>query len=288
MLPDQTRRRPDLKPPATPRSSGSGSGRPSRRRRGLGDKSIWISTTRSTGCASSKGSPLCRRWQTRHRTRRRMTGSGPPLTGGNPRPHPHRPKGRPWSRPLRWARSRPPPSCRWRCRRAPRRRQRAQLRCPSALEEEEAGLLQFEVSSTLSARLRFRGAAAHPSPSFVVRGSPAVLDLVPVKALKLRTSLTTGQRSERVPQLAASVAAAGELSRTMTAAARPHQEGTTVAASQALVPHDPFQGRGRARSGGRSAGGHETVEAPTGGDSAPKGADRGGHLVQPPSTHPRC
>jgi hypothetical protein len=82
---------------------------------------------------------------------------------------------------------------------------------------------------------------------FVVIVSSAVPDLAPVKALKLRTSLT---------RAVASVAAAGEPSHTTTAAARPQQEGATVAASQALVPRDPHQGRGRARSGSRSAGGH--------------------------------
>jgi hypothetical protein len=42
-----------------------------------------------------------------------------------------------------------------------------------------------------------------------------------------------------------------------------------VAAVQALVPRDPHQGRGRTRSESRSRG-CEAVEAPAGGDSAPK------------------
>jgi hypothetical protein len=101
-------------------------------------------------------------------------------------------------------------------------------------------------------------------------------------ALKLRTFLTTGRRSERVPRAAASVAAAGEPSRTTTAATRPQQEGATVAASQALVLRDPHQGRRRARSGSRSAGGRETVEVRAAGDSAPRrGRSRGSSGLAP-------
>jgi hypothetical protein len=77
-----------------------------------------------------------------------------------------------------------------------------------------------------------------------------------------------GRCSKRVPREAASVAAPGEPSRTTTAIAKPQQGGMMVAASQALVPHDPFQGRGQAHSGGRSARGHEIVGAPADGDSA--------------------
>jgi hypothetical protein len=105
-----------------------------------------------------------------------------------------------------------------------------------------------------------------PSLSFVVRASLVVPDLAPIKALKLRMSLATERCSERAPRAAASVAVAGEPSRATTAAARPQQE---EAAAQALVPHDPNQGRVQTRSEGRSARGHETIEAPVGGDSAP-------------------
>jgi hypothetical protein len=45
---------------------------------------------------------------------------------------------------------------------------------------------------------------------FIVRASPAVPDLAPVKALKLRTSLATGRHSERAPRAVASAAATGE------------------------------------------------------------------------------
>jgi hypothetical protein len=84
------------------------------------------------------------------------------------------------------------------------------------------------------------------------------------------------------------VAAAGEPSRTMTAAVRPQQEEVTVATSQALVPRDPHQGHRWTRSGSRSARGHETVEAPAGGDSASRRGDRGGHMGQSPSVRPGC
>jgi hypothetical protein len=78
-----------------------------------------------------------------------------------------------------------------------------------------------------------------PSLYSVVRVSPAVPDLVPVKVLKLRTSSMTRWCSERAPR-----AAVGEPSRTTTAVVRPQQEGAAAAASQALVPRDPHQGRG--------------------------------------------
>jgi hypothetical protein len=55
----------------------------------------------------------------------------------------------------------------------------------------------------------------------IVRASPGVPALAPVKALKLRTSLVTGRRSERAPRAVASTAAAGELSHATTVAARP-------------------------------------------------------------------
>jgi hypothetical protein len=119
-------------------------------------------------------------------------------------------------------------------------------------------------------------AAAHLSLCFILRGSPAVLDLAPVKALNLRMSVTTGRRSESVLRAAARVVATGEPSRAMSAAARPQQEEVVVAASQVMVPHDPHQGRGWAHTGSRSAGGREVVEAPVGGGSAPKrGQSRG-------------
>jgi hypothetical protein len=78
-----------------------------------------------------------------------------------------------------------------------------------------------------------------PYFSFAIRVSPAVPALAPVKALKLRTSLATMRRSERVPRVAASVVAAGEPSYATTVAARPQQEEAAVVATQALVPRDP-------------------------------------------------
>jgi hypothetical protein len=77
-------------------------------------------------------------------------GRGPPPTGGNPCPRRHRARERPWNWSPRRAWSHPPPGCQWRCRQAPRRRQRALQRCLPALKEEEAGLLQFEVGGAFS------------------------------------------------------------------------------------------------------------------------------------------
>jgi hypothetical protein len=87
MLLDQTHQRLGRKPPASPRSGGSGTGRPSRRRGGLGGRNASTSTTRSTGCTNSRVSPLRRCWRTHPQTRRIVTGSEPHLIGGNPR-HP--------------------------------------------------------------------------------------------------------------------------------------------------------------------------------------------------------
>jgi hypothetical protein len=109
-----------------------------------------------------------------------------------------------------------------------------------------------------------------PCFSFIVRALPAVPALAPVKALKLRTSLATKRRSERAPWAAACVAASSGPPHATTAAARPQQEETVAAAAQALVPHDPHQGRGRSRSESRSTRGCEAVEAPTDGDFAPR------------------
>jgi hypothetical protein len=90
---------------------------------------------------------------------------------------------------------------------------------PPAHEEDEAGVLQLEVNSASSCMpLMLRHI---PSLYFIVRASPDVPDLAPVKALKLRTSLVTGRRLVRASRALVSVAAAGEPSRTMTAAARP-------------------------------------------------------------------
>jgi hypothetical protein len=97
----------------------------------------------------------------------------------------------------------------------------------------------------------------------------------------LRTSSMTGQRSERVLRAVASVAVVGKPSRAATATVRPQQEGAAAVVSQALVPHDRHQGRGRTCSRSRSTGGREAAEAPTDGDSALGGADQGSHPGQP-------
>jgi hypothetical protein len=74
-------------------------------------------------------------------------GSGPPPTSGNPRSRRQGPRKRSWNWPSWRARNRPPPGRQRRCQQVPRRHQRAQRRYPPALMEEEAGILQFEVSS---------------------------------------------------------------------------------------------------------------------------------------------
>jgi hypothetical protein len=61
----------------------------------------------------------------------------------------------------------------------------------------------------------------------------------------------TGRRSERVPRTEASAAAVGEPSRVTTVAATPQQEEVAASTSRALVPHDPYQGRGQAHSESR-------------------------------------
>jgi hypothetical protein len=159
---------------------------------------------------------------------------------------------------------------------------------PPALTEEEAGILQFVVSSASPARLRFRGAVAHTFASFVDRVTPTVSSLTPFKALKVRTSMTTGRRSERVQQTAASVAAVGERSRVTTAVARPQQEEAAVAASLALVPHAPPQGCGQARSGSRPTRDRGVAGDPADGDYAPDRGQSRGQSGQPPSARPRC
>jgi hypothetical protein len=74
-------------------------------------------------------------------------GDGPPPTGGNLCPHHHEVKERPWNWSPRRAWNCPPPGRLKRCQRAPRRCQQARRRYPPTLKEEEAGILQFEVSS---------------------------------------------------------------------------------------------------------------------------------------------
>jgi hypothetical protein len=74
-------------------------------------------------------------------------GDGPSPIGGNPCPHRHRPKERLWNSSLKKVWNRPPPGRRKKCQQAPQRHQRARRRYPLALEEAEAGILQFEVSS---------------------------------------------------------------------------------------------------------------------------------------------
>jgi hypothetical protein len=67
-----------------------------------------------------------------------VTGAVRPPRGGIRHPHLHGPQRRPWSWCPQRVRRRLPSGYRWRCLRAP---------AEAALEEEEAGLLQLEVSS---------------------------------------------------------------------------------------------------------------------------------------------
>jgi hypothetical protein len=211
-----THRRLGLRPPAPSRSSRSGTGQPSRRRGGSGGKSALTSTTRSTG---SRVSPFYRCWRTRPRTRRRAAGSGPPLIGGNQHPHPH---GRGDSREI---------NPQGRCGAARHRvisggagghrggARRHGAGAPQPSRKRKRGFSSLRWVVFLLARPRFRDTAAHTSLSFVVRVSPAVPDLAPIKVLKLRTSLASGRRSERAPRAVASVAAAPRELRTSLSAA---------------------------------------------------------------------
>jgi hypothetical protein len=120
---------------------------------------------------------------------------------------------------------------------------------------------------------------AEPFPSFAVRVTPTVPALAPIKVLKLRTSATTGRRSERVSRAVASAAVVGEPSRVTTAATRPHQGEVEAAASRAFVPHDPHQGCRQARSGSRPTRDRGAAGAPVDGDSA-SGRGRSGLALE--------
>jgi hypothetical protein len=160
---------------------------------------------------------------------------------------------------------------------------------PPALKEEEVGLLQIEVSSTPSRTPPISKRNLLSPPFASSWASLSVPDLAPIKVLKLRTSLPIGRRSERAPRVAVSMAAAGEPSCTTTAAARLQREGATVATLQALVPHDPRQGRWwGAHSESQSIRGRSAIEAHAGGDSVLRRASRGGHPGKTPSSRARC
>jgi hypothetical protein len=137
---------------------------------------------------------------------------------------------------LRWVRSRPPPGRRWRRQQAPRRHRRAQRRCLPNPEGSGSG--DFPVCGGwrfFLCTFNFEGQPLTLNLLSLSGGRRPSLNLTPVKVLKLRTSATTGRRSERVPREAASAAVAGKVTHITTAAARPQQEGMAVAASQALL-----------------------------------------------------
>jgi hypothetical protein len=112
---------------------------------------------------------------------------------------------------------------------------------PPALKEEEAGILQFEVSSVSPRAPSISRGSRSLFRFFADRVTPTVPALTPAKALKSGTPATTRRRSERAPQLAASAVTTVELSHVATA--RPQQEEAVTAASRALVPHASPQGR---------------------------------------------
>jgi hypothetical protein len=83
---------------------------------------------------------------------------------------------------------------------------------PPALEEEEAGFLQLEVTS-ISPRTPLISRGCHVLFCFLVdRVTPIVPALAPAKALRSGAPATTGRRSARVLLTAASAAETGELS----------------------------------------------------------------------------
>jgi hypothetical protein len=137
---------------------------------------------------------------------------------------------------------------------APRRRQRARRRYPPALKEEEAGILQFEVSSISPHAPSISRGRRSLFCFFADRVMRTIPGLAPAKALKLGTPATTRWRSARVPRTAA---ATSEPPRVTAAVTRLQQEEAAAATSQALVPHAPPQGRGQARSESRPTGDHE-------------------------------
>jgi hypothetical protein len=243
-----------------------------------------------------------------------VTGGRPPPRGGFPRPRYHGPRRRPWSWYPRRAQKYPSLGHRWRHQQASRRCQRARRRYPPALEEEEAGFLQLEVSS-ISPRTPLISRGCRLLSYFLVdRVTPIVLALAPAKALRSGAPMTTGQRSARVPRIAAGAAATGEPSRVTAAVMRPQQEEVVaasvmvtgessrvtaavsgqqqeeavVATSQALVLRAPSQGRGQAHPESQPAGDHEAVGAAADDNAPPDKANGGGNPGQPPSARQRC
>jgi hypothetical protein len=193
-------------------------------------------------------------------------GVRPPPIGGIPCPRRHEPRRRPWSWYPWRARKRPPSDHRWRC-------QQARRRYPPALKKEEAGILQFEVSS-ISPRVPTISRGGHSLFCFfAIRVTPIIPTLAPAKALKLGTPAMTRRRSERAPRTAASAAAMGEPSRVAAAAAGLQQEEVAAVSSQALVPRVPSQGCGQARLESRAAGDHGAAEVAVDDDAPPGGAN---------------
>jgi hypothetical protein len=197
-------------------------------------------------------------------------GGGPPSIGGIPRPRRQGPRRRPWIWYPRRARKHPPPGHRWRHQQAPQRRQRVRRRYPPALEEEEAGFLQLEVSN-ISPCTPLISRDCHLPFCFLVDTVTLIVPaLAPAKALRSGAPAMTRRRSARVPQIAASAAATGEPSRDTAAVTESQQEEAVAATvSQVLVPHASSQGRGQVHPESQPAGDHEAVGSAADDDAPP-------------------
>jgi hypothetical protein len=152
---------------------------------------------------------------------------------------------------------------------------------PLALKEEEAGILQFEVSSiSPRAPLILRGGRL--LIFFLVdRVMPTISALAPAKALKSGTPAMTRRHSKRAPWTIVSAAATGEPSRT-AAVARPQLKEAVAMTSQALVPRAPPQGREQARSESRPTGDHGAAGAAADDNAPPRvGPIEGATRVSP-------
>jgi hypothetical protein len=152
-------------------------------------------------------------------------GSGPPPVGGNPRPRCHGPRKRLWNWFLWRVRKRLPLGHQWMRQQAAWRRERARRRYPSALKKEEAGILQFDVSS-ISPRAPSISRGSHSLFRFLAdRVTPTIPALALSKVPKLGTPATTRWRSERAPRTTASAVAAGESSCVAIEVVRPLSYG---------------------------------------------------------------
>jgi hypothetical protein len=154
---------------------------------------------------------------------------------------------------------------------------------PPALEEEEAGFLQLEVSNiSPCAPLISRG--CHLPFCFLVdRVTPIVPALAPAKELRSGAPATTRRRSVMAPRTTASVAMVGEASLDTAAVTGSLQE-KAAAVSQVLVPRAPSQVLGQAHSESRAAGDREAAGAAADDDAPPRWCQLRGQ----PASAPEC